>query len=81
MWKSAASTLPPPGCAADERIQEDDKLRAAKGAGGQTTGGLQELLPFAASAQSRRRLAALDQERQDMFKVRVVRGLLTRPNV
>ena len=59
-------------------FQEDDQLRR-KAEGGGASGaasGLQELLPFAggaATAQSLRKVAAHDRERQDMLKVRVYR--------
>lgn len=57
-------------------FQEDDQLRR-KAEGGGSSGaasGLQELLPFAggaAAAQSLRKVAAHDRERQEMLKVRV----------
>lgn len=57
--------------------QEDDQLRRkAEGGGSSAATGLQELLPFAggaASAQSLRRLAEHDRERQEMLKVCLLR--------
>ncbi|CAN0352949.1 unnamed protein product, partial [Hapterophycus canaliculatus] len=55
-------------------LKEDDQLRRkAEGGGSSAASSLQELLPFAssaASAQTTRKLAAHDRERQEMLKVR-----------